>query len=63
MTFCPFCREEITPGAIICKHCGSPLKYPKQMKKAPFWRGTFMLGVYSGIAFMVLLIILYSKIF
>jgi len=60
---CPFCREEIIPGALICKHCGSPLKMPKAKKKRSFWLDTYMLGVYSGVILMILLVILYNKIF
>ena len=55
--------EEIVPGAIICRHCGSPLKLPKKKKKAPFWRSSFMLGLYTGIIVMVLLTVLYNKVF
>jgi len=62
-TLCPYCREEIQPGALVCRHCHSPLNIPKKRKPVPFWRNTYMLGVYSGIALMILLIILYSKIF
>ena len=63
MSRCPYCLEEITPGALICKHCGSPIRIPGKKRKIPFWRGTFMLGLYSGIMLMVLLIILYNRIF
>ena len=63
MTRCPYCMEEIVPGAIICRHCGSPLKLPKKKKKAPFWRSSFMLGLYTGIIVMVLLTVLYNKVF
>src|SRR5258708_3265611 len=24
-TFCPFCAEEVKPGAIKCKHCGEAI--------------------------------------
>ncbi len=60
---CPYCMETIARGAVICKHCGTPLKLPKKRKKIPFWRGQYMLGVYSGIVFMILMIILWNKIF
>jgi predicted amidophosphoribosyltransferase len=60
---CPYCREEIIPGALICKHCGSQLKMPKKKNKRSFWMDTYMLGVYSGVILMILLVILYNKIF
>jgi predicted amidophosphoribosyltransferase len=60
---CPYCMEEIAPGALICKHCGSHLKTPKRKKKTPFWRNTYMLGVYSGVVFMILMIYLYNRVF
>jgi predicted nucleic acid-binding Zn ribbon protein len=60
---CPYCKEEIAPGAVICKHCGSSLKLPAKNKKRSFWLDTYMLGVYSGVILMVLLVILYNKIF
>ncbi|MBN2226329.1 MAG: hypothetical protein JW763_03095 [candidate division Zixibacteria bacterium] len=59
---CPYCREDIAPGALVCKHCGMPLvKKPKP--KPPFWRSQYMLGVYSGVAFMILMIYFYSRLF
>jgi len=61
---CPFCKEEIAPGAVICKHCHSILSAPpKKKKKVPFWYSTFMLGVYTGIVFSGILVYLYYKIF
>jgi len=60
---CPYCMEEIAPGALICKHCGSHLKAPKKKKIVPFWRNTFMLGFYCGVVFMILMIYLYNKVF
>nr|MBN2277137.1 hypothetical protein [candidate division Zixibacteria bacterium] len=62
-SICPYCKEQITPGALLCKHCGTPLKFPKPKKKVPFWRTAYMLGVYSGIGFMLLMIYLWNKIF
>jgi len=62
ITACPYCMEEIAPGAIICKHCHTPLKLPQRKKKAPLWRCSYMLGVYSGIALAILLFILYNKL-
>ncbi|UCD16597.1 MAG: hypothetical protein JSV44_09040 [Candidatus Zixiibacteriota bacterium] len=59
---CPYCREEIVTGALLCKHCGMPL-VKRQRKKPPFWRSPYMLGAYSGVAFMILMIYLYSRIF
>ena len=55
--------EEIAPGAIVCKHCGSKITVLKKKKKSPFWRGNFMLGFYCGIIVMIFLIYLYNKIF
>ncbi|HDL03253.1 MAG TPA: zinc ribbon domain-containing protein [candidate division Zixibacteria bacterium] len=63
LSVCPYCKEEIAPGAVLCKHCGSPLKMIKKKKSAPFWRSQYMLGIYTGIIFMVLMIYLYNKIF
>ena len=59
---CPYCSEEIAPGALVCKHCHAPLM-KKQKPKPPFWRGQFMLGVYSGIFFMILMIYIFNKAF
>jgi len=59
---CPFCREEIARGAIVCKHCGSKIQILKKAKKPPFWRNNFMLGFYCGILFMILMIYFYNKI-
>jgi predicted nucleic acid-binding Zn ribbon protein len=59
---CPFCKEEIAPGAVICKHCHSILKMPSQQKKAPSWRSKFMLGFYCGLAFSGFLVYLYFRI-
>jgi predicted nucleic acid-binding Zn ribbon protein len=61
---CPYCREEIAPGAVICKHCRSIINAPlKKKKKTPFWYGSYMLGVYSGIIFSGILIYIFFKIF
>ena len=60
---CPYCNEEIAPGAVLCKHCGSPLKMIKKKKRVPLCRSNYMLGVYTGVLFMVLMIYLYNKIF
>lgn len=60
---CPYCREEIAPGAVICKHCRTPLKLSKKKKARSFWVGNYMLGFYSGTAFVILLIILYYRFF
>ena len=60
---CPFCKEEITPGALVCKHCHSIIKLPPQQKKVPAWRNKFLLGFYTGVIFMGVLIYLYTKIF
>jgi len=62
-SLCPYCREEIAPGALICKHCGSPLKKPTKKSRKSFWLNQYMLGVYTGVIFMILMIILYHKIF
>ena len=59
---CPFCREEIAPGALICKHCHSIIKLPAKKKNVPTWRNSFMLGFYCGIIFMLILIYLYVKV-
>jgi predicted amidophosphoribosyltransferase len=63
VTKCPYCLEDIKPGALVCKHCHSPLKVPKKRKTIPAWRSNFMFGFYAGIAIMILLVILYNKIF
>jgi predicted amidophosphoribosyltransferase len=62
---CPYCKEDIAGGAVVCKHCHSIINVPppKKKKKAPFWRNMFMLGFYSGIVVSALLIYFYSKIF
>ncbi|RKX20919.1 MAG: hypothetical protein DRP51_05020 [Candidatus Zixiibacteriota bacterium] len=57
---CPFCKEEIAKGAIVCKHCGSKIQILKKQKKKPFWRNSFMLGFYCGVALMILMIYLYN---
>jgi hypothetical protein len=59
---CPFCKEEIAPGALICKHCHSIIKLPPPKKKVPTWRNKFLLGFYAGILFMALMIYLYVKL-
>lgn len=63
LSLCPYCKEEIALGAVLCKHCGSPLKLSKKKRKVPFWRSAYMLGLYSGIVLIVLLIILYNTLF
>jgi len=60
---CPYCLETINPGAVICRHCGSSLKIHKRKKKIPRWRTQYMLGLYSGVAIMVVLIYLFNRIF
>ncbi|MCP4706722.1 MAG: hypothetical protein GY865_19160 [candidate division Zixibacteria bacterium] len=57
---CPFCKEEIARGAIVCKHCGSKIQILKSKRKKPFWRSSFMFGFYCGIILMILLIYLYN---
>ncbi len=60
---CPYCLEEIKPGAVICKHCRTPLKKPEGKKSSGFWQTKFMWGFYSGVAVMIVLIILFNRIF
>ncbi|MCX6827082.1 MAG: hypothetical protein NTV06_07455 [candidate division Zixibacteria bacterium] len=59
---CPFCREEILSGAMVCKHCHSIIKLPLKKKKGPLWRSSYLLGFYSGIIFMAALIYIYTKL-
>jgi len=60
---CPYCMEEIAPGAMVCKHCHAILKKPEVKKKRPWWMTNFALGFFSGVLFMGLLIYLYIRIF
>jgi len=60
---CPFCKEEIQKGAIVCKHCGSKIQILKKQKKKPRGRSSFMLGFYCGILLMILLVYLYNRTF
>jgi len=62
-SICPVCKEEIARGAVLCKHCGTLLKVPKKSKRVPFWRSQYMLGVYSGVILMVLLIVAWNRLF
>ncbi len=60
---CPYCLEEVKPGAMICKHCGTPLRKMPKKKVVPWWRTNFMFGFYTGIVIMILLIVLYNRTF
>lgn len=60
---CPYCKEEIAPGALVCKHCRSIIKLPSQQKKVPAWRNKFLLGFYCGILFSAALLYFYYKLF
>ncbi|RKX25422.1 MAG: hypothetical protein DRP47_09850 [Candidatus Zixiibacteriota bacterium] len=51
---CPFCKETITKGSTICKHCGSMIPPPK---KSTFIKmiNTFRTGFLAGILFSILM--------
>lgn len=49
---CPFCREQILPGALRCKHCHADLSESKAKKKSSLARfNTFRLGFLIGVLF------------
>jgi hypothetical protein len=56
---CPFCKELIPKGAVRCSHCQSDLKPPVRVRKPPFLRGPFMLGVYVSTIFWIIFYIFY----
>ncbi len=54
---CPFCKELLTRGATRCPHCHENLFVPPKRKKRPFWLNNFFLGVYTGSALWIAVII------
>lgn len=60
---CPYCREEVAQGAVVCRHCRSTIKPLKNKKKIPFLLSKFMLGLYSGAILIILLNIVCNKWF
>ena len=57
---CPYCKESIAPGAVRCKHCHADLGAVKKAKPGMF-KGldTFRTGFLAGIAFTLLLVLLF----
>jgi len=61
VTVCPFCKELIPKGAMVCSHCHSMVKIPPHKKKRPFVLNNFMLGVYAATIFWLYIIFTFFR--
>jgi hypothetical protein len=49
---CPYCKEEIRPAAVKCKHCGSTLEEKSNKGNIGFAIASLILGIISLFALM-----------